>query len=123
MQFISVDYCGECAGGACASRSRGCKYGVAGVDRRRARKKPVHGVERNMEPGNPVRDRDYASAWAGFLKGQLEYALDVVPVWVIVQPTNTAYGAGINPFAFKWIINGVKKSETVFRDWWRDGVH
>ena len=28
----------------------------------------------------------------GFLRGQLEYALDVVPVWVITQKTNTAYG-------------------------------
>ena len=39
-----------------------------------------------------------------FLQGQLEYALDAVPVWVITQRTNTAYGAGINPFDFKWIF-------------------
>ncbi len=50
----------------------------------------------------------------GFLKGQLEYALDVVPVWVIVQPTNTAYGAGINPFAFKWIMTESRKVKPYF---------
>jgi Lipid A 3-O-deacylase (PagL) len=45
----------------------------------------------------------------GFLQGQLEYALDVVPAWVIVQKTNTAYGAGVNPFAFKWIFSRPRK--------------
>jgi len=41
----------------------------------------------------------------GFLRGQLEYALEVVPAFVVVQKTNTAYGAGVNPFAFKWMMN------------------
>jgi hypothetical protein len=45
----------------------------------------------------------------GFLQGQLEYAVDVVPAWVIVQSTNTAYGAGVNPFAFKWIFSRPRK--------------
>ena len=39
-----------------------------------------------------------------FLRGQLEYALEVVPAFVVVQKTNTAYGAGFNPFAFKWMM-------------------
>lgn len=38
----------------------------------------------------------------GFLRGRFEYAVDVVPVFVVVQKTNTAYGAGVNPFALKW---------------------
>ena len=38
----------------------------------------------------------------GFLRGRLEYALDAVPVFLVVQKTNTAYGVGVNPFAFKW---------------------
>jgi Lipid A 3-O-deacylase (PagL) len=42
----------------------------------------------------------------GFLRGQLEYAFDVVPVFLVLQKTNTAYGAGINPFAFKWMLDG-----------------
>jgi len=41
----------------------------------------------------------------GFLRGRLEYAVDVVPVFLVVQKTNTAYGAGINPFAFKWALD------------------
>ena len=41
----------------------------------------------------------------GFLRGRLEYALDAVPVFVVVQKTNTAYGAGVNPFAFKWTLD------------------
>jgi lipid A 3-O-deacylase len=41
----------------------------------------------------------------GFLRGRLEYALEAVPVFVVFQKTNTAYGAGINPFAFKWAFD------------------
>jgi hypothetical protein len=50
----------------------------------------------------------------GFLKGRLEYALDAVPAWVIVQKTNTAYGAGVNPFAFKWILTTPRKVKPYF---------
>jgi lipid A 3-O-deacylase len=38
----------------------------------------------------------------GFLRGRFEYAVDVVPVFVVAQRTNTAYGFGVNPFALKW---------------------
>ena len=41
----------------------------------------------------------------GFLRGRLEYAVDAVPVYLIVQRTNTAYGVGVNPFAFKWALD------------------
>jgi lipid A 3-O-deacylase len=41
----------------------------------------------------------------GFLRGRLEYAVDAVPLFLVVQKTNTAYGAGINPFAFKWALD------------------
>ena len=40
----------------------------------------------------------------GFLRGRLEYAIDVVPAFVIWQKPGAAYGAGVNPFAFKWIF-------------------
>jgi hypothetical protein len=40
-----------------------------------------------------------------FLRGRLEYAVDAVPVFLVVQKTNTAYGVGINPFAFKWALD------------------
>ena len=38
----------------------------------------------------------------GFLRGRFEYAVDAVPVFVVFQPANTAYGAGLDPFALKW---------------------
>ena len=41
----------------------------------------------------------------GFLRGRLEYALEAVPVFLVSQKTNTAFGAGFNPFAFKWAFD------------------
>ena len=40
----------------------------------------------------------------GFLRGRLEYAVDAVPLFLVVQKTNTAYGLGVNPFGFKWAL-------------------
>jgi hypothetical protein len=41
-------------------------------------------------------------AGPGPLRGRFEYAVDVVPVFLVVQKTGTAYGFGLNPFALKW---------------------
>ncbi|HZS70857.1 MAG TPA: acyloxyacyl hydrolase [Candidatus Acidoferrum sp.] len=41
----------------------------------------------------------------GFLRGRLEYAIDAVPVFLVTQRSGTAYGAGVNPFAFKWLLD------------------
>jgi lipid A 3-O-deacylase len=38
----------------------------------------------------------------GFLKGRFEYAVDLVPVVMVFQRYNTAYGAGFNPLGLKW---------------------
>jgi lipid A 3-O-deacylase len=38
----------------------------------------------------------------GILKGNFEYSVDAVPVWLIFQPKNTAYGVGLNPLNLKW---------------------
>ncbi len=38
----------------------------------------------------------------GFLRGRFEYAVDVVPVFLVAQKTGTAYGLGLDPFALKW---------------------
>lgn len=38
----------------------------------------------------------------GFLRGRFEYAVDVVPMFLIFQPAGTTYGFGLNPFALKW---------------------
>ncbi len=37
-----------------------------------------------------------------FLRGRFEYAVDVVPVFLVFQPANTAYGAGFDPLGLKW---------------------
>jgi lipid A 3-O-deacylase len=41
-------------------------------------------------------------AGPGFLRGRFEYAVDVVPVFLVTQQNGTAYGFGVNPFALKW---------------------
>jgi lipid A 3-O-deacylase len=41
----------------------------------------------------------------GFLRGKFEYAVDAVPVFWLFQPGGTAYGAAIDPFAFKWNLD------------------
>ncbi len=38
----------------------------------------------------------------GFLRGRFEYALDAVPVFLVFQPANTAYGVGFDPLGLKW---------------------
>ncbi|MGH9741202.1 MAG: acyloxyacyl hydrolase [Candidatus Acidiferrum sp.] len=38
----------------------------------------------------------------GFLRGEFEYAVDVVPLFMVVQRNGNAYGFGLNPFALKW---------------------
>jgi lipid A 3-O-deacylase len=38
----------------------------------------------------------------GFLRGRFEYAVDAVPVFLIFQPANTAYGLGFDPLGLKW---------------------
>jgi hypothetical protein len=37
-----------------------------------------------------------------FLRGRFEYAVDAVPVFVVFQPTGTAYGVAVDPFALIW---------------------
>jgi lipid A 3-O-deacylase len=38
----------------------------------------------------------------GFLKGRFEYVVDAVPVFMVFQRYNTAYGGGVNPLGLKW---------------------
>jgi len=42
----------------------------------------------------------------GFLKGRFEYGVDAVPAFLVFQPANTAYGAGIDPVGLKWNFAG-----------------
>jgi lipid A 3-O-deacylase len=41
----------------------------------------------------------------GFLRGRFEYAVDVVPVFPVFQPSGTAYGFGLNPLGLKWNLD------------------
>ena len=43
-----------------------------------------------------------APAGPGFLRGRFEYAVDAVPVFVLFQPTNVAYGAAVDPVGLIW---------------------
>lgn len=36
------------------------------------------------------------------LRGRFEYAVDVVPLFFVFQPANTAFGGGFNPLGLKW---------------------
>jgi lipid A 3-O-deacylase len=38
----------------------------------------------------------------GTLRGRFEYAVDAVPLFLIFQPANTAYGVGFDPLGLKW---------------------
>jgi len=38
----------------------------------------------------------------GFLRGQFEYAVDVVPAFLVFEPGGTAYGVALDPIALKW---------------------
>jgi len=38
----------------------------------------------------------------GFLRGRFEYAVDGVPLFLVFQPANTAYGVGFDPLVLKW---------------------
>jgi hypothetical protein len=38
----------------------------------------------------------------GILRGRFEYALDAVPLFLVFQPVNTAYGVGFDPLGLKW---------------------
>jgi hypothetical protein len=50
----------------------------------------------------------------GFLRGRFEYAVDAVPVFVVFQKNNTAFGAGLNPVVLKWNFSGARKITPYF---------
>jgi hypothetical protein len=41
----------------------------------------------------------------GFLKGRLEYAVGVTPLYCVTQKNGTACGGGVDAFAFKWMLS------------------
>ena len=59
----------------------------------------------------------------GFLKGRFEYALDAMPVFMVFQRYNTAYGAGFSPLGLKWDFAARGRIEPYLRIEWRDSVY
>ena len=39
---------------------------------------------------------------SGLLRGNLEYAVDIVPAYLLVFPRQTSYAGGFDPFIVKW---------------------
>jgi len=45
----------------------------------------------------------------GWLRGNLEYAVDFIPAYLLVFPSRTSYAGGLNPFILKWNFTGGRK--------------
>jgi len=45
----------------------------------------------------------------GPLRGNLEYAVDVIPLFAVAQPVANAYGGGFDPFILKWNFTSAKR--------------
>jgi hypothetical protein len=59
--------------------------------------------------GNRVWNAGFRYGWiltdahgSGFLRGRFEYAVDAIPVVMVLQPGGTAYGFGFDPWIMKW---------------------
>jgi lipid A 3-O-deacylase len=43
---------------------------------------------------------------SGFVRGNLEYAVDLIPAYLLVFPRQTSYAGGFDPFILKWNFTG-----------------
>jgi len=46
---------------------------------------------------------------SGWLRGNLEYAADFIPAYLLVFPKQTSYAGGFDPFILKWNFTGGRK--------------
>lgn len=46
----------------------------------------------------------------GFLRGNFEWSADFMPLYVVIQPANNAYGAGFNPVNLKWNFTSASRA-------------
>ncbi len=46
---------------------------------------------------------------SGFLRGNLEYAVDFIPAYLLVFPSQTSYAGGFDPFILKWNFTNGRK--------------
>jgi len=45
----------------------------------------------------------------GWLRGNLEYAVDFIPAYLLVFPSRTSYAGGFDPFILKWNFTSGRK--------------
>src|SRR5262250_3657878 len=50
----------------------------------------------------------------GWMRGNLEYAIDIIPIYVLPGPVNTAYGGSLSPFIVKWNFTGGRRLAPYF---------
>jgi hypothetical protein len=50
----------------------------------------------------------------GFLRNRLEYTVEAVPVFLVFQPSGTAYGIGLNPVGLKWNFETQRRIKPYF---------
>jgi hypothetical protein len=50
--------------------------------------------------------------FGGFIRGNFEYAMDLMPVYYVLQPApaSNAYGAAFNPINLKWNFTGAERT-------------
>jgi lipid A 3-O-deacylase len=53
-----------------------------------------------------VLTNDHGSGW---LRGNLEYAVDFIPAYVLIFPSRTSYAGGLDPFILKWNFTSGRK--------------
>jgi len=46
---------------------------------------------------------------SGFMRGNLEYAVDFLPAYLVVFPRRTSYAGGFDPFILKWNFTSGRK--------------
>ena len=46
---------------------------------------------------------------SGFVRGNLEYAVDFIPAYLLVFPSRTSYSGGFDPFVLKWNFTSGRK--------------
>ncbi len=46
---------------------------------------------------------------SGFMRGNLEYAVDFIPAYLLVFPSRTSYAGGLDPFVLKWNFTSGRK--------------
>jgi len=46
---------------------------------------------------------------SGFVRGNLEYAVDFIPAYLLIFPSRTSYAGGFDPFILKWNFTGGRR--------------